>query len=864
MMNARIRSLMILIAVVVAACGEGMTTPPPAVGVAINPPTVTVGAGDTQSFTATVSNATNTAVTWAASTGTIAGSGNTIMWTAPVAAGSATLTATSVEDGTKNSVSNVTVTSVAVAVTPADPDLFRGEETTFTATVTGTSTTDVTWTVTCGAGSPNGTTLAYTAPVAPGATCDVTATSNLDATATATEEIRVRSEWLVTSSNDATDGTCDWTHCSLREAINSANGIAGADVILLAPAAAVPALLAAQDPTFGPPLPPQRVTVVNPTAELPVITEDLSIFGEGATTTTLDLGASVSDMRRGFDIDGAIEVTLGGLTIQNGVADGFGGGIQVRGGAHLRALDVRIVNNQTNGGEGGGLALLGAGTQATLENTVIDNNRTLADPTIVRPGGGITLTAGTSLTMTGGSISNNVVDEGWGGAIRAIDFGTLMLDGVAVDNNSALDATSGFAGGIHTELAGEVSIVNSTISNNVAAVNGGGFRSTGSGTVAITSSTVSGNSAFQGAGAYFLDAQVTLQSTSFEDNDADNGPGAGGGGGFWAAGSTVVDATAVDILNNTATVHGGGLMTSETASVTLTNSTVDGNSADFAGGINLVGDAALTLTGTVISKNESRTASGAGVVSQANATVDASDTQFLDNTSAAAGGGLWLIGGAATLERVTVSGNTAVTNGGGMTASGTSTTISNSTFSGNTAGNAGGGIAGGAGVTVTNTTISGNTGRIGGGFGGFGPATLTNVTIAGNSGTDGGGAAFVFTAGVVTLANTVLAVNTGAAGPANCAISTGGGSFTSGDGNLADDATCGLTQPGDQESATAGLDATLADNGGTTLTHSLLAGSNAIDNSIAANCPTTDQRGAPRVGTCDVGAVEFGSVPPAN
>jgi large repetitive protein len=64
----------------------------------------------------------------------------------------------------------------------------------------------------------------------------------------------------------------------------------------------------------------------------------------------------------------------------------------------------------------------------------------------------------------------------------------------------------------------------------------------------------------------------------------------------------------------------------------------------------------------------------------------------------------------------------------------------------------------------------------------------------------------------------------------------------------------------------------LADNGGPTLTHALLAGSNAIDGGDPDNgCVDetsavlqTDQRAAPRVAgaRCDIGAFEFGALPP--
>lgn len=54
----------------------------------------------------------------------------------------------------------------------------------------------------------------------------------------------------------------------------------------------------------------------------------------------------------------------------------------------------------------------------------------------------------------------------------------------------------------------------------------------------------------------------------------------------------------------------------------------------------------------------------------------------------------------------------------------------------------------------------------------------------------------------------------------------------------------------------------VADNGGRTQTMALKSGSPAI-NAGAAGCPGSDQRGAARVGSCDIGAFEFGGTPPA-
>ena len=88
------------------------------------------------------------------------------------------------------------------------------------------------------------------------------------------------------------------------------------------------------------------------------------------------------------------------------------------------------------------------------------------------------------------------------------------------------------------------------------------------------------------------------------------------------------------------------------------------------------------------------------------------------------------------------------------------------------------------------------------------------------------------------------------------------GSFLSEGGNVESGASCGLALATDQSGVDPLLDE-LADNGGATFTHALLAGSPAIDVGVDADCPATDQRSqgridVPGVGTtlCDAGAFE--------
>lgn len=218
-----------------------------------------------------------------------------------------------------------------------------------------------------------------------------------------------------------------------------------------------------------------------------------------------------------------------------------------------------------------------------------------------------------------------------------------------------------------------------------------------------------------------------------------------------------------------------------------------------------------------------------------------------------------------TIQKSAIIGAKATSDGGGIfTALGSQLTISNSTISGNFSPNNGGGIFNGGTAVLTNTTISGNSSAVSGGaIWNSGTLTVLNTTITANTAdqdanNSGEGGGLYNNSGAATFKNTILAGNQVLhASPA--ALDCFGQVTTGGHNLLQSAAGCTLS------SSTAGdllgqnpLLASLANNGGPTLTHAPGALSPAIDNGDTAGCPATDQRGLPRpVGSsCDIGAVE--------
>jgi len=175
--------LSVLLAIVGLASCTGTTSsqksnPDPAVvAIAINPTSASPPAGTTQPFSASVTGTSNIGVTWSASGGTISSAG---MYAAGNVAGNYSVTVTSAADSSKSATATVTVTAtptISVAINPTSESLQAGNTQAFSATVTGTANTGVTWTASGGTISSAGL---YTAGSTVGS-YSVTATSVADA-----------------------------------------------------------------------------------------------------------------------------------------------------------------------------------------------------------------------------------------------------------------------------------------------------------------------------------------------------------------------------------------------------------------------------------------------------------------------------------------------------------------------------------------------------------------------------------------------------------------------------------------------------------------------------------------------------------
>jgi large repetitive protein len=279
------------------------------------------------------------------------------------------------------------------------------------------------------------------------------------------------------------------------------------------------------------------------------------------------------------------------------------------------------------------------------------------------------------------------------------------------------------------------------------------------------------------------------------------------------------------------------------------------------------------ITNSTISNNSSD--SGPGGLAFNSSTVTISNSTIADNTvSAGDSGGITFVGGDLSIVASTISGNSAVSGGGIVAQNNSTVTIINSTFSNNSADFGAGVYISGASVNVTNSTFSNNSAVSGGGFynSAVSTLTLTNTTVTGNSGSIQGGGLLNF--GNATVVNSIIAGNTA---PSSTECRLGINTFTTNTNNLfgTNGSNGGCSNGANDIVPVAGvfitaiLDTSLANNSGSTQNHALVTGSLAIDAANNASCPANDQRGIargfdgngivdnPQTGDCDIGAYEY-------
>lgn len=431
-----------------------------------------------------------------------------------------------------------------------------------------------------------------------------------------------------------------------------------------------------------------------------IVNRDVTVEGSGINSTIVD----GNDNGTVFDIQPGLSVTLSGLTVRNGrslvVPISQGGGIRVYT-STLTVIDTLITANSADLGAG----IYGAASTINVRQSRISDN---------------------AATYYGGAVFDS------GGVVNVIES--------IVANNSAY-----FGGGFRGH---HLNVSSSTVTSNEAEW-GGGFYLVG-GSITVTYSTVSSNTAVEAGGGIHAWATfgnnvfVNVQHSSFISNSATYG------GGIAGTSYALVDIGYTVIRGNTSSYPGGGggIFFSGNA-MTLHHSTLTSNSANCGGGIfyeTSSGTGDLLILASTLNDNSAR--DGGGICNH-NGTITLHNSTLSGNVANyGSGGGIYNnYGGAITLNNSTLTGNSANTGGGvyNEDSHGSTLQVTGSILANNSAANCSGAITS-AGYNIAsdgscNLNGSGdvnNTAPLLGALQGNGGPTLTHSPLIGSPAIDSG------------------------------------------------------------------------------------------------------------------------------
>lgn len=222
----------------------------------------------------------------------------------------------------------------------------------------------------------------------------------------------------------------------------------------------------------------------------------------------------------------------------------------------------------------------------TLQNASC-SDASCGDGAAIRNNGG-------TVTVTNSTFSNNVTDEGNGGAIGNDNDGTLTVNNSTFSGNAA---TGGYGGAIASD-SGTLTVSGSTLTDNSTAAykHGGAIAVTG-GTATVTTSTFSNNIANSGGAIYVTGTTLVVKQSTFNKNTTRD---LGWGGGIYNNAGTT------NVTNSTFYANWaefGGAMYNDSGTLNVTNSTVANNTGwNQGGGIYNDGTSA-TLRNTIVAGN---------------------------------------------------------------------------------------------------------------------------------------------------------------------------------------------------------------------------------------------------------------------
>jgi CSLREA domain-containing protein len=422
----------------------------------------------------------------------------------------------------------------------------------------------------------------------------------------------VAASFSVTQTADTPVGqNCDATptDCSLREAVTSAEGAGGADLVSVQPGI---------------------YTLSN--GQL-TVSEALTVAGAGASAA--DVTIDGDDASRIFEVaGGSLDLDL--MTLANGLEDGgtgqgMGGAILAASGTTLTLSDAAITSSRVTGLSGArGGAIHSQGT-VILRDSDLTHNTALASSAGngTAQGGAVEMENGSLEVRAGSTIDHNTSEgpSAWGGGAFVNSGAAAIADSDLSENVVTTHATGvqPLGGGLYT-LSTAASVDRSTVTGNrvsslvTTAANGprGGGIAAQLGSMTVTDSVIadnqitdSGDASLAIGGGIYSQIDTTLRLVRSEvgpGNEATGGEAFGGGvgliGGTVEVEESTVHGNVVTGVRSNTTVGGGGIGATPAGAV-------------FAAGIEVLNSTVAGNRVTLETPTSTGTSSGGGIFSQA-------------------------------------------------------------------------------------------------------------------------------------------------------------------------------------------------------------------------------------------------------
>ncbi len=281
---------------------------------------------------------------------------------------------------------------------------------------------------------------------------------------------------IVNSALDNGDGFCglEIGECTLRDAVVAANSNVDISEITFALGAAPNTILLQNSELQI----TESAMIIGPSAS------ELNISRDTAISCNMDFVSDAGEFRL-LETTAAADLTLSGMTLSNGCADGMGGPAD-QGGA------IRI-----------------DGSVTTLDQVVVREND-------ASRGAGVFVAQGGQLIVTSSYLTSNTATE-FGGS--------LMIDSNVesrLENSTITNSRAGLGGGIFVGESDRVAVSNSTLAYNSGTVQGGAVMLFRGATMGLVNSTISNNESNAGGGIYGDDGNLSVEGSIVANSQGSN------------------------------------------------------------------------------------------------------------------------------------------------------------------------------------------------------------------------------------------------------------------------------------------------------------------------------------------------------